>query len=223
MPAPVSLAVMLVLATFGAILGVVVRGDRSMWGDVAILEAVQRTSVPGLDSLVRISNAAFSTEGALVLAAIVIGIALVLRHAWFAWQMAIVIVLRLAGQVLKPIFDSPRPGIEYQPDPSLVSDSLGYPSGHAYTATIFACMLTLFALGLDIPRWARWAISAGSIAAAVIALFSRIHIGAHWPSDTFGGVFFGVATFALMQLIVLLVVTRSSSTASTQARSPYPG
>lgn len=223
MPTTVSLTLFVVLTILGTVLGFVVRGDRLMPGDIAILEAIQDVDLPGLGALVSLSNLVFSTGGALLLAAIVIGLALYLQRAWFAVQMILVVMLRLLGQVLKPIFDSPRPGIEYQPDPSIVPDSLGYPSGHAYTATILACMLAVLALGLDIPRWARWSIPVGAVVCATFALFSRVYVGAHWPSDTIGGVLFGVATFALMQLIVQLALARGTSPAQEPHSRPSVG
>jgi undecaprenyl-diphosphatase len=110
--------------------------------------------------------------------------------------------LRLVSQLLKSAFASPRPGVEYQPDPSAVSTTYGYPSGHAATATVVAIMFVLFVHALDVPRWARWTAIAAALGVISLAMFARIHVGAHWPSDTIGGVLFGVATVALMQVIV---------------------
>jgi undecaprenyl-diphosphatase len=201
-PPRASLVVALVFALAGTILGIAVRGDRHMWGDVALLKAIQRVDLPGTATLVDLSNVIFDTAGALALAGIFIGLALLLRRPHFVLQLVVVIVLRLAGQLLKPVFDSPRPGIEFQPDPALVSSTLGYPSGHAYTATVIAVMFVLFARSLDLPPWVRGTTIVAALAIVSLAMFARIDIGAHWPSDTFGGALFGIATVALMQLVV---------------------
>lgn len=198
----VSWWLLVVPAVLGTVIGVLVRGDQHLWGDVAILEAIQRLDWPGVHGLVTLSNLAFSTGGAVLLGLLFICAAWLVRRRVLIVQLAVVIVLRLAGQALKPIFDSPRPGVEYQPDPDLVSSTLGYPSGHAYTATIVASMLIVAVAVLDLPRGVRWATSIVAALITLVALVSRIHIGAHWPSDTLGGVLFGIATVALMQLIV---------------------
>lgn len=207
-PRSVSLTVLVVLATLATILGLFARGDRHVWGDIRLLEAIQRIDIPGLDGLATVSNMVFGTAGALILAMLVIGIALLLHRPTFVLMMVIVITLRLAGQVLKPIFQSPRPGIEYQPDPSLVSSTFGYPSGHAYTATIVTSMIVILMHSLDLPRWARIATVAAAVLVTLAALFSRVKVGAHWPSDTIGGVMYGIATVALMQLVVGFIRTR---------------
>jgi membrane-associated phospholipid phosphatase len=207
----VSAVVTVVMLTIASTLGVLVRGDTQLAIDVRILETAQRVDTPWLDWLVRLSNAVFDTAGALVLAVLFIGAALLLHRPVFVLQLTVVMVLRLAGQVFKPIFDSPRPPEVHQPDPSLVSSTLGYPSGHAYTASVIATMLVLFVVSPGVSRWMRWTVTLAAVGAAGIAMFSRIAIGAHWPTDTIGGVLYGIATVALMQLVVGFLLERRTS------------
>lgn len=207
-PRSISLTLFLVLTTLGTVLGLFAHGNRSIPGDVMVLEAIQRIDIPGIAGLVRASNALFDTGGAVALGIVFMATALLLRRSPLVLQLVVVIVLRLAAQVLKPLFASPRPGIEHQPDPSLVSSTYGYPSGHAFTATVIVTMVVIFVLTFDVSFRVRWATAAGAVLVAVIAMFSRVWVGAHWPSDTVGGVLFGVASVALMQLIVGAIVTR---------------
>jgi membrane-associated phospholipid phosphatase len=202
---------MLVMLTVASLLGLLVRGDNQLAINLRLLEAAQRVDAPGLERLVRVSNALFDTAGALALGMLFIGAALLLHRPGFVLQLVVVIVLRLAGQVFKPIFGSPRPPEAYQPDPSLVPSTLGYPSGHAYTASVITAMLVLFVGSPGVPRWVRWTAVAAAVVAAVTAMFSRIAIGAHWPTDTIGGVLYGVATVTLMQVIVGHMLARRSS------------
>lgn len=212
-----SLTVFLVLVTIASILGVFARGDNNIWGDVAVLEAIQRLDIPGLELVVRMFNTAFGTAGALLLAVVFIAVALLMHRPVFVLKLVIVIVLRLVGQVLKPIFDSPRPGLEYQPDPELVSSTMGYPSGHAYTATVITTMFALFVLSLGVSPVARRLTILVAVLITAFGMFSRIWIGAHWPSDTIGGVLYGLATVALMHVIVSLIRPRAGQRSSTPA------
>ena len=213
-PRPTSLTLLLVFATLGTILGVFAHGGRRIPGDVALLEAIQRIDFPGIANVVRASNTIFDSGGALVLGAIFMAIALLVHRPQLVLQLIVVIVLRLAAQTLKPLFASPRPGIDHQPDPSLVSHTYGYPSGHAFTATVIVTMVVIFVLTFDVSRRVRWATLAGAVLVALIAMFSRVWIGAHWPSDTVGGVLFGIATVALMQLVVGVIVSRREHAAT---------
>lgn len=217
-PRRTSIVVLLVFATLGSLLGLFTAGDNVLSIDVTVLEAIQKIDWPGVDTVARISNVVFGTAGALVFAALFVIVALMLDRRVFAVQLVVVVALRLAGQVLKPLFDSPRPGIEYQPDPSLVSDSMGYPSGHAFTATIITTVIVLFIHSLDVPRWLRVLSVVVAVLATLVALFSRVRVGAHWPTDTIGGVCYGLATVALMQLIVGAMLERTGSLALSRTR-----
>jgi undecaprenyl-diphosphatase len=212
-PPRASLAVALVFATLGALLGVTAAGDNEHPFDVAVLETVQRVDLPGTATLVDLSNVLFDTVGALALAVLFLVAALVLHRRILAVQLVMVIVLRLVGQLMKPLFDSPRPGIEFQPDPALVSSTPGYPSGHAYTATVIAVMFVLFLRSIDLPQWARWLAIAVAFAVITLAMFARVRVGAHWPTDTIGGALFGIATVALMQLVVRYLTLRRDAPA----------
>lgn len=214
-----SLGLAVTLVLIGSALGLAARGDRQVPGDVATLEAIQDIDLPGLDALVTFSNLAFSTVGAIVLGILFLVATRVLRQPALALQLTIVVILRLAGEVWKPIFDSPRPGREFQPDPSLVSHTMGYPSGHAQTAAIVMSMLVVFTIALGLPRAVRNAAIGLAVTVSLFALFARIHIGAHWPSDTVGGLAYGLSAVAMMQLIVWQV-TRIRTARDGQASSP---
>jgi undecaprenyl-diphosphatase len=210
-PRSTSLTLLLVFAVLGTILGLFAHGNRRIPGDVWLLETIQRVDLPGIANLVRASNAIFDTGGALALGVIFMATALLLHRPEFVLQLVVVIVLRLAAQTLKPMFASPRPGIEHQPDPSVVSHTYGYPSGHAFTATVIVAMAVILVLTFNVSRGAHWATIAAGVLVALFAMFSRVWVGAHWPSDTVGGVLFGIATVALMQLVVGVIALRGTA------------
>jgi undecaprenyl-diphosphatase len=94
----------------------------------------------------------------------------------------------LASQVVKHLACRARPGFPTPGDffhhvPCLGADwgFFSFPSGHAATATALAV-----ALGLRLP-----ALRVPGAAAAAVVLFSRVYLGAHFPSDVLGGATLG--------------------------------
>ncbi len=215
--APLRLAsVALVLAVLATILGIIAAGDNVLRADVTVLEDIQDLDGPGVETAVTVSNAVFSTVGAIALAIMFYIATRVLRRPELALLLWIALGFRLVGLVLKPIFDSPRPGIEYQPDPSLVPETLGYPSGHSMTAAIITGVLVLAVYALDTPRWSRWLAVAAAAVLTACSMFARIWIGAHWPSDTLGGIMYGFSFVVLTAILADVIASRRASRAQTR-------
>jgi undecaprenyl-diphosphatase len=87
-----------------------------------------------------------------------------------------------------------------KPRPSL--RGYGFPSGHVFGVTVFV-LITLYVLWLaGVPR--RWLLGVGGAGLAFIGAvaYSRLHVGAHWPSDVLGGAVYGIA-FALLMMLCL--------------------
>lgn len=104
---------------------------------------------------------------------------LVFRMKWAALYFLIATIVS-AGlvQLLKNIFDRPRPQ-----DILVTSDLGSFPSGHTANAATMAVVLAL------VLRRA-WIWAAGA-AYTVIMLLGRTYLGAHWLSDTVGGLVLG--------------------------------
>jgi membrane-associated phospholipid phosphatase len=87
-----------------------------------------------------------------------------------------------------------------KPRPSL--RGYGFPSGHVFGATVFVLMVVYLLWRYGAPL--RWRLVAGvaGLAFIVAVAYSRLHVGAHWPSDVLGGAVFGIA-FALVTMLAL--------------------
>jgi len=118
--------------------------------------------------------------GAVVIpVATIVGL-LLWRRRWAALYYGIaVIVSAVLVQVLKNIVGRPRPE-----DILVVSDFGSFPSGHSANAATLAVTL-----GIVFAR--AWVWFAG-VVFTVLMMLSRTYLGAHWVSDTIGGLLVGV-------------------------------
>jgi len=96
----------------------------------------------------------------------------------------------LAVNILKPLFDLPRPPALFSPELIHVIGSAykrgSFPSGH--TASAVAAGLVLFLL-LRSPMWRFCAILLG-----LLVGYSRVYVGVHFPLDVYAGGLLGALT-----------------------------
>ncbi|GAA2239132.1 hypothetical protein GCM10009851_25470 [Herbiconiux moechotypicola] len=116
----------------------------------------------------------------------VIAALLVFRRPWAALYFVLAVALS-AGvvQVLKTLVGRARPE-----DMLVVSDFGSFPSGHSANAATLAV-----ALGIVFAR--AWVWVAGA-AYTVLMMLSRTYLGAHWLSDTVGGMLLGAGVAVLL-------------------------
>jgi membrane-associated phospholipid phosphatase len=116
----------------------------------------------------------------------IIAILCIFRRFWSAlYFLAATVVSAGLVQLLKGIFDRPRPE-----DMLVVSDLGSFPSGHSANAATMAVVL-----GFIVRRL--WVWIAGTLYVVAMVL-SRTYLGAHWLSDTIGGVVLGVAVAVIV-------------------------
>lgn len=144
--------------------------------------------------------------GILAIAVIPVGIivALILwRRPWAALYFA-VSALSSVGVVrlLKSLFGRPRP------DDILVRTDFGsFPSGHSANAALIAATM-----GVVFPRLWVWA--AGAVY-TVAMMLSRTYLGAHWITDTVGGLLVGLG-------VAVIVWAPFARLLDAERRMPHP-
>jgi len=117
-------------------------------------------------------------------------------------------------EVLSNLFGRHRPVF---PDPLDPLPGPGFPSGHSMTAMLLYGLI-LYLLLPRLPSW-RWRLLAALDAALIILLvgFSRLYMGAHYPTDVLGGYSFGLAWGALVYTSLELYRQRRSARRSKAA------
>jgi len=119
--------------------------------------------------------------GVFVVPILFVVLLVILRRRWGVIYFLTAIILS-AGlvQLIKNLVDRPRP------EQILVTADFGsFPSGHTANAATLAVVL-----GIILHRWWVWALGVIWVAAM---LLSRNYLGAHWLTDTAGGLVLGAA------------------------------
>lgn len=121
---------------------------------------------------------------------------LVLRRPWAALYF-IVASAASAGtvQLLKHLFGRARPE-----NILVLSDFGSFPSGHVANAATIAV-----ALAVIVPRTWMWVL--GAVYTALMAV-SRTYLGAHWLSDTIGGLLVGAGVALVLWAVFATVLER---------------
>lgn len=116
----------------------------------------------------------------------------------------------IGGDILKEIFDRPRPFIEYAGEINALSnaETPAFPSGHATKSMALALPFLLLIAAKD--NWHK----AVKILLAIIAFgvcYSRVLLGAHYVSDVLAGVGMALICFPLVTLLnnkILSIMTK---------------
>src|SRR5215212_1807403 len=182
---------------------VVARGPDVLPGDTDITRAIQAWPSPALDTLALAFTAIGSLWPGEPLVAAAIVTYLTVRGARRA--AAFVLVAALSGSInvlTKRIVASPRPTTDLVQVIQIANGS-GFPSGHAFSATLLYgaiwIVLPTIASNQTACRLLRWA----TLLVAIGICWSRIRLGAHWPSDVLGGILWGMVALSLLAALFL--------------------
>lgn len=99
----------------------------------------------------------------------------------------------LCNVALKHLYQRARPAFD---EPLVTLATYSFPSGHTVTATLFYGVLVAWAVSRA-PRWGTRLLAVGAAAIMVLLVaFSRVYLGAHYPSDTLAAMLEGGAWLA---------------------------
>jgi undecaprenyl-diphosphatase len=99
----------------------------------------------------------------------------------------------LLDTVLKVAFERERPALR---DPAINEMTMSFPSGHSMGSLIGYGLLAYLVVLTARPKWLR-VVAVVGLALLVLAIgFSRIYLGAHYPSDVIGGYIVGACWLA---------------------------
>lgn len=219
-----ALVIALVLWAVTFVLGFSARAA-SGWltSQLAVDRALNAAHTPALDVLAKSLDRLDSTT----VVAACLAVLAVLTGLFISWLRALAAVLIAGGGWLfclipKAVVAEPRPPLDAIGHPLGVTHAtLSFPSGH----TVFA--VTLTSAGVMVCRhvWSR--VVAGVVGILFIAAvgWSRMYVGAHYPSDILGALLAGIAGALLIAWLWNLLVRSLLPLARarrTSARSDGP-
>jgi undecaprenyl-diphosphatase len=189
--------ILLLALLFAMPLSIITAGSNVLRPDVHVTHEVQEVNVEGTSTIVSTLNLLGQGPILIAIAAAVAALLIAAgrrRDAYFA--IIPVTVAQIANVALKLLFSSPRPTGDYV----AVSDpasGFGFPSGHTMTTVVFVGSLAYVLLRDSDCRWRRSGVVTFAVLVALAMGFSRIYVGAHWPSDVLGAYFWGAAFVSL--------------------------
>lgn len=159
-------------------------------GDLHFTAWIQSVSAPGVEAFVSFLNWLGRPIPLLSVMALVIGALAYARRYLEIALVASTSFVHVVNALLKSAAASPRPS----GDVVRVSDhaaGFGFPSGHTMAVVVF-CGVCVY-LAWRLTDRSALKLAAGVTAFVVIAGmgFSRIHAGAHWPTDVLGAYLWG--------------------------------
>ena len=184
------------------------------------VEAISWVQSASPDALLQIAK--FMTViGRSPISTVIPAVAIVAMWVWGQRHLSIflaaVALARVLSGVVKQLVDRPRPSASVV-DVTYQLGGPSFPSGHVLGATLFYGFL-IYCAELSIANKAVRRLVQGSLATVILLMgYSRVELGAHWPTDVLGG--YAIALLVLSAMIWLhrRWVNRATKSGSRQTR-----
>jgi len=128
-------------------------------------------------------------------------------HAWrgrVIFALVVTLVTWQTSDFIKTRFARPRPEHWVRVHES----SFAYASGHAMFAVLVYGLWAYFIWRSGLPRGARIAISGLLVLWAFGVIWSRLALGAHYPTDLIGGVLLATAALGIGNAVAIAIASR---------------
>jgi undecaprenyl-diphosphatase len=152
----------------------------------------------------------FTNAGTFPFYASICGFLLVVAFLYRKWLLKIsipvvsLVIMWQVSDLMKLAFNRPRPSYW-----SLIHESsASYPSGHVVLATTFYGFWAYLAWCSNLPAPARVAIVAALLLWIMLISWSRLALGAHFPTDLIGGYLLGVGAVFFEISFLLVMASR---------------
>jgi membrane-associated phospholipid phosphatase len=166
-------------------------------GDLQVTHIVQSVQTPLLVSLMIDLSQAFTGIPAVVMVVVLAVIMWWRLGRLEGLFMAAGGLLAPLNELFKIIVQRPRPTANLV-QILLPAIDLGFPSGHAYFATMTLGMVSYFVGRYIANRPLKIVLIIILIALILLVGFSRVYLGDHWTSDVIGGYLFGGGILLLL-------------------------
>jgi membrane-associated phospholipid phosphatase len=163
--------------------------------DAAVSDSLSSRRSPPLTQAMLVVTHAHSL-GAIALWSLVFGAALARLREWY-WLLSLALGVGGAmglNWLLKVTYQRARPRFD---EPLLTLDTFSFPSGHTAATTAFYGVLAAFLVARSWDRRVRVGIVALAALAIATVAFSRVYLGAHYPSDVVAAACSSIAWLAL--------------------------
>jgi len=119
-------------------------------------------------------------------------------EAFLATALSLLLSRGLITELLRFVWDRPRPFVTLGFEPLITAGSASFPSGHA--AFFFALSAVLFSVN---RTWGWW-----FLGLSLLNGIARVYAGVHWPSDILGGAVIGVFSYLFVDYLMKRAKTR---------------
>ena len=140
-----------------------------------------------------------STRFVLVLTLVLAAVLALRKSGYWLGRLALSVPgCMLLNEVLKYLFHRIRPAVA---DPLVKLQTYSFPSGHAVAATVLYGFVAILLWSYIAPKVWRVVIGTAIVAVILGVGFSRVYLGAHYPTDVLAGLLEGVAWLSFVEMI----------------------
>ena len=187
----------LALAAITALLSVYGANNANPAWEVEATNWLQSASPDALHQIARF----MTVIGRSPISTVVPAIAIVAMWVWGQRHLSIFLAAaafaRVLSGVVKALVDRPRPSASVV-DVTYHLTGPSFPSGHVLGATLFYGFL-IYCAEISISNRPVRRIVQGSLAIVIVLMgYSRVELGAHWPTDVLGGYAIGLLVLSAM-------------------------